>query len=61
MCSNDCIESMRKKIIINKSKTKKTDFIKLIKNKRESYNGGKLSNFSNWESLKLYNPKKEGT
>ena len=48
---------MRDKIIINKSKTKKTDFIKLIKNEREPSNGGKLTNFSNWESLKLYNQK----
>ena len=37
MWSNDCFESMRDKIIINKSKTKKTDFIKLIKNETDTF------------------------
>ena len=51
---------MREKIIINKSKTKKkTDFIKVIKKEREPYNGGKLTNFPNWESLELYCKKKK--
>ena len=49
---------MREKIIINKSKTKKIDFIILITNEIEPYNGGNLTNFPNWESLELYNQKK---
>ena len=50
----------REKIIISKSKTKKTDFIKVIKKEKKPYNEGKLTNFSNWESMELYNHKKGG-
>ena len=38
---------MREKIIIHKSITKKTGFIKVIKKERKPYNEGKLTNFSN--------------